>query len=136
MKKELFFLLFSCAFVATAQESIYVMFATNPPKATFRMEPTTREKNVIGYFELKKDNKEDCSFNLFFFNKYTSVNSLVEVKIDTLKSVVTSEWVASQPDSLLISFFRKKEVFMILKDSIKDDRSKAYRVFYKPCEVE
>lgn len=53
-KVFVFFLLF-LSFVTTAQEPIYVLFTINPPKATFRMEPTTREKNVIGYFELKKN---------------------------------------------------------------------------------
>lgn len=74
--------------------------------------------------------------NLFLFYRYASPNSLIEVKTDTLKSVITSEWVASQTDSLLISFFRKKEIIIILKDSIKDGRSKAYRVTYSPCEIE
>ena len=133
MKKCLFFFLLFLSFVTTAQEPIYVLFTINPPKATFRMEPTTREKNVIGYFYLSKDNEADCPFNFFIYDKYTSTNSLIEVKTDTLKSVITSEWVAKQSDNTLIGLFKGKRIYVIIKDSICNGRSKAYLVEYFPC---
>ena len=133
MKKCLFFFFLFLSFGTTAQEPIYVLFTINPPKATFRMEPTTREKNVIGYFYLSKDNEADCPFNFFIYDKYTSTNSLIEVKTDTLKSVITSEWVAKQSDNTLIGLFKGKRIYVIIKDSICNGRSKAYLVEYFPC---
>ena len=133
MKKCLFFFFLFLSFGTTAQEPIYVLFTINPPKATFRMEPTTREKNVIGYFYLSKDNEADCPFNFFIYDKYTSTNSLIEVKTDTLKSVITSEWVATQPDTTLIKLFRGKNIYVIPKDSLKNNVGNAYLVTYDPC---
>ena len=125
--------LFLCQDI-TCNNNIYILFTTDYPKSYFRMEPTTREKNMLGTFFLDKTSG-DCPTNCFWYYKYSSEQSIINVKLDTLKNVITSEWVATQPDTMLIRLFRDKSIYVIPKDSLKNNRGKAYLTTYKPCVI-
>ncbi len=85
-------------------------------------------------FYLEKS-MSDCSVNSFMFCKYGFYNSVLNVKLDTLKNVISSKWAANQYDSTLLRLFRKKNIYIIPVDSIKDGRSKAFMVVYGYCEI-
>lgn len=133
MKYLSFFLSFCLHQTTICNDKVYILFSSDYPKSYFRMEPTTREKNMLGTFFLDKTSG-DCPTNCFWYYKYSSEQSIINVKLDTLKNVITSEWVATQPDTTLIKLFRGKNIYVIPKDSLKNSRGKAYLTTYKPCE--
>lgn len=113
---------------------VYVLFSNSEsPRSYFRMEPSTKEKNIIGYFTLYKI-PGDCPFNTFTFSKYSTEKSIIRIKMDTLQDVITSKWVATQPDSVLIRLFRHKNIYVIPKDSLKNNEGNAYLTTYSYCE--
>jgi hypothetical protein len=118
-----------------AKDKVYILFETREnPKAYFRLLKKTG-KSTMGYFHLEK-NSGDCSSNDFFFYKEISQQSVIKVKLDTLKNILTSEWVATQPDSVLLQLFRYKDIYVIPKDSLKANEGHAFLTSYSYCEIE
>lgn len=131
------FLLLSFAFYqdTTSKDRVYILFnySNESPSAYFKMDSTTKEKNIVGTFTLEKKSG-DCSVNYFTFFKYLSPQSIVKVKLDTLQNVVTSEWVTMQPDNVLLHLFSNKDIYIIPKDSLKANVGNAYITRYRFCE--
>jgi hypothetical protein len=120
----------------TCNNTYYILFTNEYPKSYFRMDTITKEKNFAGTFSLVKVAGDGCSINTFWFFKYPSEKSIVKVKIDTLQNVITAEWVATQPDSILSRLFRHKDIYIIPKDSLKANEGNAYLTTYHPFEYE
>ncbi|WP_156121285.1 hypothetical protein [Alistipes sp. ZOR0009] len=98
------------------------------------MNKTPTGRNIMGIFTLDKAAGDGCPFNTFWFPKnYLEKITSVKVNIDTLQDVITSEWVATQPDTTLLRLFRGKNIYVIPKDSLKNNVGNAYLVTYDPC---
>jgi len=114
-------------------DNVYILFTTNYPKSYFKMASITKEKDFMGTFSIDKVAGDGCPFNTFRFFKYDSERSIIKVKIDTLQNVLTPEWIARQPDTVLIRLFKNKNIYIIPKDSLKGNVGNAYLTTYYPC---
>jgi hypothetical protein len=133
----MFVLLLFLSFYGIAQRHVYVLFCySESPRSYFYASNKKGGEVIIGHFIFDKKDIRDCPFNSFTFYKYKYERSVIDVKVDSLKPMVSTDWIVSQPDSVLISFFQGKDIYVIPQDSIKNGKSKAYRVTYSPCEIE
>ena len=113
---------------------VYILFTTREsPQAYYR--PFKNARKPMGCFHLEKSSG-DCPSNDFFFEEDMFPNRIMQVRIDTLQNVRTSEWVSTQPDSILIRLFRNKDIYIIPKDSLKNNEGKAFLTTYLHCEIE
>ena len=115
-----------------AQERIYILFKNDSKNAQMRIE-NTKEKNILIDFDIKK-RSPDCPYAFFYFFKYSSDSSIVNVHVDKLTNVISSEWIMNQLDTTLIKIFDKKQIYVSPTDSIRQGIGKAYLVGYKYCE--
>ena len=136
---KIFFILialFLCQEV-TCNDNVYILFTSKYPRNDFRMVKNPEGKIVMGIFTLDKDAGDGCPTNTFWFpNTYLEKMIIAKVKVDTLQNVLTSEWVATQPDTVLIRLFKHKNIYVIPKDSLKNNEGNAYLTTYSYCEIE
>lgn len=132
--KIFFFLiaLFLCQEV-TCNDNVYILFTSKYPRNNFRIVKNPKGRVVMGVFSLDKEAGDGCPFNTFWFSNALVNMVIVKVKVDTLQNMITSEWVATQPDTTLLRLFRHKNIYVIPKDSLKVNVGNAYLVTYDPC---
>ncbi len=118
-------------------DSVYILFTSKYPRTYFKINTTPKGNFFMGIFSLDKTASDGCPFNTFWFPKnYLEKTVIVKVKTDTLQNVLTSEWVATQPDTVLIRLFKHKNIYVIPKDSLKANVGNAYLTIYGYCEIE
>ena len=118
-----------------AQKPIYVLFDTKNSHAHYFVAGGKGKEVRVSHYYIDKTNIKDCS-DVNFVHDYRLPQSVVTVRLDTLKVIIKAEWAANQYDTTLLRLFDKRFIYIIPKDSVKDGRSKAYRVLYRPCEIE